>query len=164
MVTWEFEGLDGQHAPEFLSSTRNTARFLCLPVCSSSVGSGSTRQRKSGVSLTDDPKVQTLLAHYLPGREIEVGEGWQPLVKEYLDLLAKLSELTSREVNILLIKEKWGLLDINFQVEDDPAVHALVDKLCWAARQQSRFICDVCGAVGVLHSNGRYRVRCYEHA
>lgn len=85
----------------------------------------------------------------------EAGDGWYPLLER---LGVELSSGPGPYPSIRLFKEKFGELRFG-KVGVRPEHRHLLDRVT----EQSRFLCEVCGAAGAMQS-GAARVRCQEHA
>ena len=75
------------------------------------------------------------------------------------ELISQLSEPEQEEHFAVQIKEKWGLLTFYLSTYTDD-----MQRVIAAAEEESRHICEVCGASGTLYDNGRLMTRCPQHA
>lgn len=92
------------------------------------------------------------------GRFLSVGAGWYPLV---IATDAQLSRLDPH-YRVLQVKEKFGTLRYYCRASgDDPEPELLdaMDAITDDAERASATICERCGQPGILHQNGRARVK-----
>jgi hypothetical protein len=89
----------------------------------------------------------------------ECGPGWNALIDK---LIAKCDAVGAR---VMQIKEKFGALRFYYDPPEsgwDDALEEIVDR----AEDESRGICEICGAPGILMRNPRYWVKtvCRDHS
>lgn len=93
------------------------------------------------------------------GFSFECMNGWFDLVKANLQLLERYGELEHLRVEIVQVKEKFGLLRVYHRGGD-----SVVDQLFDIAELVSGCVCEICGAQGgVSDHHGRLRARCILH-
>lgn len=93
------------------------------------------------------------------GFSFECMNGWFDLVKANLQLLERYGELERLRLEIVWVKEKFGLLRV-YHRGGDPVVDRLLD----IAELVSGCVCEICGAQGRVSSrHGWLRARCILH-
>ena len=90
--------------------------------------------------------------------------GWYAIVDE---LFERLTTLVATEpcatLRITTVKEKFGLLRISYRLTDGgPRLSEMIRQAVHAASERSRYLCELCGARGILYQDQWWRVRC-EH-
>ena len=86
--------------------------------------------------------------------ELQVEEGWRPLVKEAVE------KIIAGGGTITQVKEKFGELRIYFYADDYTGLYEIADE----AEKQSAKICEYCGKPGKKTDiNGWIRTVCEEH-
>lgn len=94
--------------------------------------------------------------HTLMGRGFECGDGWYTLIDVVSELLTK----HSPETYAVQVKEKFGGLRFYHNGRDDYTFGIEM-----TAGTLSSYICEICGAPGILHDNdGWWSTRCDKHA
>ncbi len=89
----------------------------------------------------------------------ECMNGWFHLVMATLQLLERYAELERLKVEVVEVKEKFGLLRIHHRGGDK-----VVDQLLDISELVSGYVCEVCGAQGSLSEyQGWLRARCFIH-
>lgn len=86
----------------------------------------------------------------------QCGDGWFPILK---DLLLSIRALNPENFEVTQVKEKWGSLYVyagggSLELADQ------IDGLLDAARDLSETICEACGALGRLYTQGWYITLC----
>ncbi len=87
-----------------------------------------------------------------------VGSGWASLIDEVFDL----RDRDFPSVRIVQVKEKWGALTV--YTAGDEHDHPAFSEFLAAIRERSYYVCEECGAPGVLRGGGWYRTLCDAHA
>lgn len=74
-------------------------------------------------------------------RGIEHDDGWLPLIEELVVKLRDYNKTVDNPVQIVLAKEKFGILNIflNYIPNDE------IKLLCWELEQRSITLCEHCG-------------------
>lgn len=86
-------------------------------------------------------------------------DGWDYILQGSLSLIWRYAEINDLKVNIVQVKEKFGLLRV-YQQGGDKFVRTILD----IAEAVSGCICEVCGKQGQVKVNeGWARTRCSEH-
>jgi hypothetical protein len=99
-----------------------------------------------------------------PRIDIEEGhEGWRDLIDNAFSLAEQiLSDHSGASFRIVQVKEKFGALTIYFRQKGLPTeVWDRLSEIMQAARSQSLYVCEICGASARLgNRRGCYSVRC----
>lgn len=108
-----------------------------------------------------------ILGDMLPGRGVECGDGWVPLLMEMLHQLRWVGEKAGVSIRIGLIKEKLGVLAVQGIKVGEGAtevVQNLVTAIVRQAEARSCTIREECGAFGKRRADLDYiQTLCNEH-
>lgn len=83
-----------------------------------------------------DPKLQNNLMAF----GYDCGKGWYPLIDELMSKLQVLNEEKYPDLQVVQVKEKWGLLTV-YLTYYYPEAEKLIDEY----RDKSAKICEICG-------------------
>lgn len=115
----------------------------------------------------------------LATKKFGCGPGWLPILAAYFDEVAGiLADRPIPDYELLQVKQKSGLLQIDFRVGDgkqpltldtqsfrEAECRKLIQLAADRAASLSRVTCGVCGQLGILRRNGSsYSTTCQVHA
>jgi hypothetical protein len=93
-------------------------------------------------------------------RWIQCAVGWRGLIERASVELEALSRREGVPIEVLEIREKYGLLQISV-VAATTRVDAAAEAIVGKAETESESTCELCGSVGTMREeNGWFKVRC----
>lgn len=94
-------------------------------------------------------------------------DGWFELIWKLSESIQKILNNNSSISNfkITCLKQKYGVLVIYFRMDENQKAEEEIDKLLYAAQNESGYICEICGEPGTLNDEESkfIEVTCDEH-
>lgn len=90
-----------------------------------------------------------------PFYAFECGDGWVELLERLSRSIVAHAEFAGIRVSAVQVKEKYG--ELRFYIDTaDEEIYRLIDD----AEAESATICDICGSIGTLKTEGWWSTRC----